>query len=74
MTKKITAKNVKRNWFYKKESERTKNEKLFRAIVCFGVVIYTAVLGYMLINVNANLAEAEAALSDTQVQACIAQR
>lgn len=74
MTKKVTTKNVKRNLFYKKESERTKNEKLFRAIVCFGVVIYTAVLGYMLINANANLAEAEAALSDTQIQECIMQK
>ena len=58
------AKKVKKNRFYKKESERTKNEKLFRAIVCVIVVIYTAILGYMLINANANLAEAESDFAD----------
>jgi hypothetical protein len=62
------AKKVKKNRFYKKESERTKNEKLFRAIVCVIVVIYTAILGYMLINANANLAEAESDFADVTVE------
>lgn len=62
------AKKVKKNRFYKKESERTKNEKLFRAIVCVIVVIYTAILGYMLINANANLAEAESDFADVTAE------
>ena len=72
MTKKTTAKKISKNLIYKKESERTKSEKLFRLIVCMGVVIYTAVLGYLLMNANANLAEAEATYSETQM-ACAAQ-
>ena len=54
------AKKIKKALIYKKESERTKSEKLFRTIVCFIVVIYTAILGYLLVNANVNLAEAEA--------------
>jgi len=73
MTKKVTAKKIKRNLIYKKESERTRSEKLVRAIVCLGVVVYTAVLGYLLMNANANLAEAEADFSETQV-ACATQK
>jgi hypothetical protein len=73
MTKKVTAKKIKRNLIYKKESERTKSEKLVRAIVCLGVVVYTAVLGYLLMNAHANLAQAEADFSETQVE-CAAQK
>ena len=65
------SKKIKKNLFYKKESERTKKEKLFRAIVCFIVVVYTAILGYMLINANANLAEAESDFADVNAETCI---
>ncbi len=73
MAKKTTTKKFSKNLVYKKESERTKSEKMFRLIVCMGVVIYTAVLGFLLINANANLAKAEATFSETQIQ-CAAQK
>ena len=69
MTKKAAVKKSRKNLIYKKESERTKSEKLFRAIVCFIVVIYTAILGYMLI--NANLAEAEADFAGVSTEASV---
>ena len=65
------AKKAKKNLVYKKESERTKSEKLFRAIVCFIVVIYTAILGYLLVSANANLAEAESDFSSASIDACV---
>ena len=71
MAKKIMAKKFSKKLLYKKESERTKSEKLFRAIVCFIVVIYTAILGYMLINANANLAEAEADFAGVSTEASV---
>lgn len=71
MAKKIMAKKFSKKLLYKKESERTKSEKLFRAIVCFIVVIYTAILGYLLVNANANLAEAEANFADASLEACV---
>ena len=63
------AKKLKKTLFYKKESERTKKEKLVRAVVFFGVVIYTAIMGYLLIDANARLAEAEA--ENASLQACV---
>ena len=67
MSKKITNKKLM-DYIYKKESERTKREKIFRAIVCVIVIVYTAILGYMLINANANLAEAEADYADVELE------
>jgi hypothetical protein len=37
-------KTTKRNLFYKKESCRTKKEKVCRDIVCYGVTIFAAVM------------------------------
>lgn len=71
MAKKAVVKKSRKSLIYKKESERTKSEKLFRAIVCFIVVIYTAILGYMLINANANLAEAEADFAGASAEASV---
>ena len=71
MAKKIMTKKFSKKLLYKNESERTKSEKLFRAIVCFIVVIYTAILGYLLVNANANLAEAEADFSSASIEACV---
>ena len=50
----------KQNLFYKKESCRSKREKVCRDIACYGVTIFAAVMGFLLVNANANLAEAEA--------------
>jgi len=47
-------------FFYKKESDRTKGEKLCRNIVCYCVTIFTAVMGFLLVDANASLLEAEA--------------
>lgn len=53
------SKTTKRNLFYKKESCRTKNEKVCRDIVCYGVTIFAAVMGFLLVNANISLANAE---------------
>ena len=67
------AKKLKKTLVYKKESERTKKEKLFRTIVCFVVVIYTAIMWYLLVNANAKLAEAEANYASVTADACATQ-
>ena len=54
-------KEVKSRVLFKKESERTKTEKLIRDLVCYGVVIYAAVMGFLVVNANVNLANAQAA-------------
>ena len=63
------SESVKQRLFYKKECDRTKTEKLIRDIVCYGVVIYAAVMGYLLINANVNLANAQAELINNQIAA-----
>ena len=55
-----TKKKTKNFLFYKKESERTKGEKLCRDIAFYGVTIFTAVMGFLLVDANASLLEAEA--------------
>ena len=55
------AKEVKKRVLYKKESERSKTEKLVRDLVCYGVVIYAAIMGFLVVNANVNLANAQAA-------------
>ena len=62
-------KKVQKNLFYKKESERTKTEKLIRDLVCYGVVIYAAVLGFLLVNANVNLTNAQTQLVNSQIAA-----
>ena len=55
------AKVTKEKLFYKKESNRTRKEKLCRDIACYGVTIFAALMGFLLIDANASLAEADAA-------------
>ena len=57
----------KQNLFYKKESCRSKREKVCRDIACYGVTIFAAVMGFLLVNANANLAEAEADAASNDV-------
>ena len=52
-------KTTKERLIHKKESERTKVEKILRDVVFYGVVIYVAVLGYLLVNANVDLANAQ---------------
>ena len=49
----------KQRLIHKKESDRTKVEKIVRDVVFYGVVIYVAVLGYLLVNANIDLANAQ---------------
>ena len=61
------AKDLKKKLVYKKESERTRTEKLIRDLVCYGVVIYAAVLGFLVVNANVNLANAQAELISNSI-------
>ena len=54
-------------FFYKKESDRTKGEKLCRNIVCYCVTIFTAVMGFLLVDANASLLEAEADFASNHI-------
>lgn len=54
------TKEVKKRVLFKKESERSKTEKLIRDLVCYGVVIYAAVMWFLVVNANVNLANAQA--------------
>ena len=60
-------KEVKSRVLFKKESERTKTEKLIRDLVCYGVVIYAAVLGFLVVNANVNLANAQTELISNSI-------
>ena len=61
------AKERMKRLVYKKESERTRTEKLIRDLVCYGVVIYAAVLGFLVVNANVNLANAQAELISNSI-------
>jgi len=61
------ARATKEKLFYKKESRRTKKEKLCRDIACYGVTIFAAIMGFLLIDANANLAEAEADFASNSI-------
>lgn len=55
------ARETKKSSLFKKESERTKTEKLVRDLCMYGIVIYAAIMGYLVVNANVNLANAQAA-------------
>ena len=61
------AKERMKRLVYKKESERTRTEKLIRDLVCYGVVIYAAVLGFLVVNSNVNLANAQTELISNSI-------
>ena len=58
---------TKQRLLHKKESERSRREKVCRDIACYGVTIFAALMGFLLIDANASLAEAEANAADTGV-------
>lgn len=62
------SKTTKRNLFYKKESCRTKKEKVCRDVVCYGVTIFAAIMGFLLVNANASLANAESDFASNSVE------
>jgi len=48
-----------KNALFKRESCRSKKEKLCRDIACYSVTIFAAVMWFLLVEANANLADAE---------------
>ena len=58
----------KENLFYKKESCRTKKEKLCRDIACYGVTIFAAIMGFLLVDANISLANAESDAASNSVE------
>lgn len=61
-------KTTKRNLFYKKESCRTRKEKVCRDIVCYGVTIFAAIMGFLLVDANVNLADAESDFASNSIE------
>ena len=58
---------TKQKLFYKKESERTRRQKVCRDIACYGVTIFAALMGFLLVDANASLLEAEADAASNSV-------
>ncbi|MBR7037065.1 hypothetical protein IKI14_04290 [bacterium] len=58
---------TKQRLLHKRESERTRKEKICRDIACYGVTIFAALMGFLLVDANASLAEAEADAADAGV-------
>ena len=58
---------TKQRLIHKKESERSRREKVCRDIACYGVTIFAALMGFLLVDANASLAEAEADAADAGV-------
>jgi hypothetical protein len=58
---------TKQRLLHKKESERTRREKICRDIACYGVTIFAALMGFLLIDANASLAEAEADAASSSI-------
>lgn len=64
----IEMKNtMKQKIFHKKECERTKREKICRDIACYGVTIFAALMGFLLVDANASLLEAEADAAEDSI-------
>ena len=58
---------TKQKLFYKKESERTRKQKVCRDIACYGVTIFAALMGFLLVDANASLLEAEADAAEDSI-------
>ncbi len=59
---------AKKLGLHKTEAERTKTQKLVRDVAFFGVVVYAAVMTFMVFNVEADRAEAETNLLSSSSQ------
>jgi hypothetical protein len=62
--KKIVKKIV-----HKPEAERSKTERLLRDIAFFGVIVYAAVMTFLVINAESTQVEAESQLLSAQIEA-----
>jgi hypothetical protein len=60
-------KETKQKLVYKKESERTQTEKLFRDIICYLVVIYVSTLAFFWVNAQIKLANAQTDLANASL-------
>ena len=58
---------TKQKLFYKKENERSRRQKVCRDIACYGVTIFAALMGFLLVDANASLADAEADVADNGI-------
>ena len=62
-------KTTKQRLFHKKESERTKTEKIIRDVIFYGLIIYVAILGFKLVNANIELANAQTEFVNNSINA-----
>ena len=62
-------KMVKKLGLHKAEAERTKTQKIVRDIAFFGVVVYTAVMTFMVFSAEADRTEAETDLVSANITA-----
>ncbi len=62
-------KMVKKLGLHKDETERTKTQKIMRDVAFFGVVVYAAVMTFMVFSAEADRAEAETNLVSANVTA-----
>lgn len=62
-------KRLVKKFVHKPESERSKTEKLIRDIAFFGVVIYAAVMTFLVFNAETQQVEAESRLVSAQISA-----
>ncbi len=67
-TKTPMKKVAKKLGLHKTEAERTKTQKLVRDVAFFGVVVYAAVMTFMVFNAEADRAEAETNLLSSSSQ------
>jgi hypothetical protein len=62
-------KRLVKKFVHKPESERSKAEKLIRDIAFLGVVIYAAVMTFLVFNAETQQVEAESTLVSAQISA-----
>ena len=62
-------KRLVKKFVHKPESERSKAEKLIRDIAFFGVVVYAAVMTFLVFNAETQQVEAESRLVSAQISA-----
>ncbi len=59
---------TKERLFHKKESLRSRKEKLCRDVAFYGVTIVAALMGFLLVDANIDLANAESDFASNSVQ------
>lgn len=62
-------KRLVKKFVHKPESERSKTEKWIRDIAFFGVVVYAAVMTFLVFNAETQQVEAESTLVSAQISA-----